>query len=242
MIIANWKMNGSKESIEAWLNYVSKNIVINKQKYCIFCPPTCYLDFTGSLIKQRFKGIKLGSQQIDSELSAPLTGGTHSRMLVDIGCEFVIIGHSEQRIHLNESNKIFADKLQVAIGSGLRPIFCIGESLDQKKTNLTQSILLEQLSDIPRNALDKCIIAYEPVWAIGTGENAEISYIEEIHSFIKQELNKNMLTTNNISVVYGGSVNLANYKDIYSSDKVDGLLIGGASLDSRVFAQIYNTG
>ncbi len=240
MIIANWKMNGSKESIEAWLNYVSKNLVINKQKYCIFCPPTCYLDFTGSLLKSSCRDVKLGSQELDSELSAPLTGGTNSKMLMDFGCEFVIIGHSEQRIHSNESNQIFSDKLKAAIESNLRPIFCIGESLEHKSTNLTKKILLEQLSALSRDTIEKCIIAYEPVWAIGTGENAEISYIEEIHLFIKEELIKIMRSKSNVLVVYGGSVNLENYKEIYSSDLVDGLLIGGASLDSNTFTTIYN--
>ena len=240
MIIANWKMNGSKESIEAWLNYVSKNIVINKQKYCIFCPPTCYLDFTGSLMKSNCRDVKLGSQQLDSELSAPLTGGTNSKMLIDFGCEFVIIGHSEQRIRSNENNQIFSDKLEAAIESNLRPIFCIGESLEHKSNNLTKKILLEQLSALSSNTIEKCIIAYEPVWAIGTGETAEIPYIEEIHSFIKEELIKNTQSRKSISVVYGGSVDLSNYKEIYSSNQVDGLLIGGSSLNSNIFTEIYN--
>ena len=240
MIIANWKMNGSKKLIEAWIDSVSQNIEINQKKDCIFCPPNCYLDFTESVLKRRCKDIKLGSQQLDSELTAPLTGGTHAEMLVDLGCEFVIIGHSEQRIYLNESNQILSDKLKIAIDRNLRPIFCIGESLKQKKANQTKSILLEQLDILPSNILDRCIIAYEPIWAIGTGENANISHIEEIHSFIKEELNKKKHSTNYISVLYGGSVNLDNYKEIYSSDKVDGLLIGGASLDSNIFTKIYN--
>ena len=132
MIIANWKMNGSKEHIEAWIDSVSRRIEINPKKDCIFCPPACYLDFAGSLIKQRCEDVKLGSQELNSELLAPLTGGINSKMLVDIGCEFVIIGHSEQRIHLKESNKIFSDKLKAAIDSNIRPIFCVGESLKQK--------------------------------------------------------------------------------------------------------------
>ena len=240
MIIANWKMNGSKELIKEWLDFVSQNVEIIQEKDFIFCPPTCYLDFTGSLIKQKCRDIKLGSQQLDSELSTPLTGGTHCEMLVDIGCEFAIIGHSEQRIYLNESNQNISDKLKVAVDRNLRPIFCIGESLQQKKSKQTENTLLEQLDAIPGSIVDQCIIAYEPVWAIGTGENAEIHYIEEIHSFIKENLKNKTESSNYVSVVYGGSVNLDNYKEIYSSDKVDGLLIGGASLDSNTFTKIYN--
>ena len=240
MIIANWKMNGSKELIKQWMDFVSQNIEFNQEKECILCPPTCYLDFTGTLIKQSYNNVKLGSQHCDSVLSAPLTGGTNSQMLEDVGCEFVIIGHSEQRIHLKESNKILSDKLKSSIDMNLKPIFCVGESLHQKEANKTHDILLHQLEALPSNLLHECIIAYEPVWAIGTGKNAEISYIEEIHSFIKEELKNKSNSTNYISVVYGGSVNLVNCKEIYSSDKVDGLLIGGASLDSDTFTKIYN--
>ncbi len=240
MIIANWKMNGSKELIEAWIDSVSKKININQKKDCVFCPPTCYLDYSGTLIKQRGKDIKLGSQQLNSDSSSPLTGGTNSQMLVDIGCEFVIIGHSEQRLYLKETNQILSDKLKTAMNCNLKPILCVGESLKQKNTNKTKTILLEQLDALPGDIVDKCVIAYEPVWAIGTGENAEISYIEDIHSFIKEELKDRKNSNNYISVVYGGSVNLDNYKEIYSSNQVDGLLIGGASLDSNVFTNIYN--
>ena len=240
MIIANWKMNGSKELIKNWIDVVSRDIEINQTKECIFCPPTCYLDFTGTLVRNTSKGIKLGSQQFDSELLAPLTGGINSQMLVDIGCEFVIIGHSEQRIHVDESNQILSNKLKTAIEMNIKPIFCIGESLHQKKANQTKDILIDQLDAFTSSFVDKCIVAYEPVWAIGTGENAKISYIEEIHSFIKEELRNKTNSTNDISVVYGGSVNLDNYKEIYSSNMVDGLLIGGASLDSDTFTKIYN--
>ena len=122
----------------------------------------------------------------------------------------------------------------------LKPIFCIGESLQQKKANQTKDILIEQMDALSSNLVNECIIAYEPVWAIGTGENAEISYIEEIHTFIKEELQNKTNSAIYISVLYGGSVNLDNCKEIYSSDKVDGLLIGGASLDSNIFTKIYN--
>ena len=240
MIIANWKMNGSKQLIKEWMDFVSHNIEFNQAKEFVLCPPTCYLDYTGVLIKQSYNNVKLGSQHCDSALSAPLTGGINSQMLEDAGCEFVIIGHSEQRIHLKESNQILSDKLKSSVDMNLKPIFCVGESSQQKESNQTNNILIQQLNALPSNLLSECIIAYEPVWAIGTGENAEISYIEEIHSFIKEELKNKSNSANYISVVYGGSVNLGNCKEIYSSDKVDGLLIGGASLDSNTFTNIYN--
>lgn len=240
MIIANWKMNGSKDLIQTWINFVSQNIEIKKGKDFIFCPPTCYIDFTKNLIKKSNKNIKIGSQELDSGLSAPLTGGINSEMLVDIGCSFVIIGHSEQRMHLKESNEILSDKLVRSIGNNLKPILCIGETLNQKNSNQTKEILLEQLDIIQNDHIDECIIAYEPIWAIGTGESAEISYIEEVHSFIKEELKNKTNSSNKISVVYGGSVNLDNYKETYNSSQVDGLLIGGSSIDHSTFTKIYN--
>ena len=240
MIISNWKMNGSKKLIDEWIDFVSQNLEIDEKKECIFCPPISYLDQAKSLLQRRCVDIKLGSQQIDSNLHNPLTGGINSEMLIDLGCEFVIIGHSEQRMRLKESNLILSDKLQSSLEMDIKPIFCIGESLEQKNKKITKEVLSSQLNAIPDNLVHECVIAYEPVWAIGTGENATKTYIEDIHSFIREELGNRLNSINNISVVYGGSVNLENYNEIYSSPQVDGLLIGGASLDAETFTKIYN--
>ena len=240
MIVANWKNKGSKELINSWVDYVSQEIDILEGKNCVFCPPTCYLDYSKDYIKQTNKDIKIGSQELGSELTSPLTGGISSKMLSDVGCEFVIIGHSEQRLHLNESNEILSDKLLKAIERDIIPIFCIGETKSQKDTDLTMEVLSKQLDVIQTDISNKCIIAYEPVWAIGTGDYAEISLIEEMHAYIKEYVMNKTKSSNQISVVYGGSVNLDNYKEIYSSAQVDGLLIGGASLDANTFTEIYN--
>jgi len=240
MIVANWKNTGSKELIRAWVDSVSQDIDIVKGKDCVFCPPTCYLDYSKDYIKQRNKDIKIGSQELDSELTSPLTGAISSQMLADLGCEFVIIGHSEQRIHLNESNEILSDKFLKAIERDIIPIFCIGETKSQKDADLTKEVLSKQLDAIQTDLVSKCIIAYEPVWAIGTGDHAEISLIEKMHTYIKEYVINKTKSSSQISVVYGGSVNLDNYKEIYSSTEVDGLLIGGASLDACTFSEIYN--
>ena len=240
MIVANWKNKGSKELINSWVDYVSQEIDIVEGKSCVFCPPACYLDYSKDYIKQTNKDIKIGSQELGSELTSPLTGGISSKMLSDVGCEFVIIGHSEQRLHLNESNEILSDKLLKAIERDIIPIFCIGETKSQKDTDLTMEVLSNQLDVIQTDISNKCIIAYEPVWAIGTGDYAEISLIEKMHAYIKEYVMNKTKSSNQISVVYGGSVNLDNYKEIYSSAQVDGLLIGGASLDANTFTEIYN--
>ena len=156
--------------------------------------------------------IRIGSQELDSELTSPLTGAISSQMLADLGCEFVIIGHSEQRLHLNESNEILSNKLLKAVERDIIPIFCIGETKVKKESDLTKKVLSKQLDAIHTDLTSKCIIAYEPVWAIGTGDYAEISLIEKIHVHIKEYIMNKTKSSNQISVVYGGSVNLENYK------------------------------
>ena len=132
MIVANWKNQGSKKLIKAWLDFISQDINIVIGKNCVFCPPTCYLEYSINYIKKTNKDIKIGSQELDSELISPLTGAINSKMLADLGCEFVIIGHSEQRLHHNESNEMLSNKLLKSIEENIVTIFCIGETKSQK--------------------------------------------------------------------------------------------------------------
>ena len=239
MIVSNWKMNGTKSDIEHWVNEVSNKIDYKSHIKCIICPPSCYLDSTRQIISKIDSPIKLGSQEIDSTNSGALTGGINSQMLKDFSTEYVLIGHSEQREHLNEDNITLRFKLDSAIQNGISAIFCIGEPAEMKLAGNTENFLLEQLDLLTPDDLDFITIAYEPIWAIGTGLNADKKYIESIHQFIKIYLNK-LNKEKNISVVYGGSVKLENCEDILSSNNVDGLLIGGASLDPDTFSKIYN--
>jgi triosephosphate isomerase len=239
MIVSNWKMNGTKSDIEHWVNKVSNKIDYKSHIKCIICPPSCYLDSTRQVISKIDSPIKLGSQEIDSTNSGALTGGINSQMLNDFSTEFVLIGHSEQRDHLNEDNITLRSKLDTAIQSGISVIFCIGEPAEVKLSGNTENFLSEQLDVLTSDDLDFITIAYEPIWAIGTGLNADNKYIQSIHLFIKDFLNK-LNKEKNISVVYGGSVKLDNCEDILSCNNVDGLLIGGASLDPDTFSKIYN--
>jgi len=240
MIIANWKMNGSRELINSWLTNFSSNVEIQQNKLCIFMPPSCYLESTRNKILEERIDIKLGSQSLTAESSNPITGGISSDMLLDFGCQYVLIGHSEERDYLKETKNSLISKMDSAVDKKLKPIFCVGESLDEKNNGKTKAVLSKQLEVIKKDALDDVIIAYEPIWAIGTGENAETSYINEIHQFIKKELKTKLHSPQEIQIVYGGSVNIENYKEISSSEYVDGLLIGGSSLDYKVFSTIYN--
>ena len=240
MIVSNWKMNGSQSSIEQWINEVSSSINEKENVPCIFCPPACYLNYSREVINRISCKIRLGSQIVNYSDGNALTGGISAEMLTDHDVEYVLIGHSEQREHTKESNSSLRAKLDCAHGAKISPIFCIGEPEEAKNNNQTEGFLKCQLEILSKEDLDNLIIAYEPIWAIGTGLNAEKCYIEEVHEFIKDHCKSLLDSTKNISVLYGGSVNLDNSEEILSSEYVDGLLIGGASLDSETFSKIYN--
>ena len=239
MIVSNWKMNGTKADIELWIKEVSNKIKHKTKVNCVICPPSCYLDSTRNFITKINSPVQLGSQEIDSTHQGALTGGINGQMLNDFSTEFVLIGHSEQRYYLNEDSFSLRAKLDSAINYGISVIFCIGEPSEVYSNGDTKNFLTNQLDILNPEDLANITIAYEPIWAIGTGLSAKTSYIEDIHGFIKNHLKK-ILNNKKVSVVYGGSVKLDNAEEILSSASVDGLLIGGASLDSETFSKIYN--
>lgn len=212
LIIANWKCNPAtlKEAQELF-NGIKKDI---ENKNVVICPPTIFLS---SLICE---GIKFGAQNCFSENKGAYTGEISPQMIKSIGCEYVIIGHSERRTIFNESNVDVSNKVIKVQQSGLIPIVCVGESKDQN----TFEIIEEQIKDIDKDV----ILAYEPLWAIGTGENASIEKVKEVRDFLKER-----------KVLYGGSVNSQNTKDYL--EITDGLLIGGASLNNEEFLKIIKT-
>tara|TARA_X000001036_G_scaffold373994_1_gene362157 strand:+ start:234 stop:962 length:729 start_codon:yes stop_codon:yes gene_type:complete len=240
MIVANWKMNGSKEEVDSWLRFVSSNISPNKDNICIFCPPSCYLDYSSSLIKEISSPVQLGSQNLNFSGNSALTGGISSQMLKDLSTGHVLIGHSEQRQYSNEDNDSLKSKITDVLTKDISPIFCIGEPQEIKAENRTKDYLCRQLEILESFDSNLITIAYEPIWAIGSGENADNSYIEEAHSHIKEFCCQELNFKEKVSVVYGGSVKLENCEEILSSSEVDGLLIGGASLDPDTFSKIYN--
>ena len=250
MIIANWKMNGTRQSVASWIEAVSSNINIKNINPCIFCPPSCYLEYARTLIDENDYQVEIGSQIVNHSLEEQsLTGGISTTMLKDLRVEYVLVGHSEQRNFLKESNNVITKKIEKALDDELSVIYCIGEDIDTKNKNETYQFLSQQLDVLGQlqstyeDKLRFITIAYEPIWAIGSGLNAEKGYIEEIHEFIKQYINGHLGWSQlNIypAVLYGGSVNLDNCEEIISSNDVDGLLIGGASLNSETFSKIYN--
>ena len=250
MIIANWKMNGTRQSVATWIQAVSNNINIKDVNPCIFCPPTCYLEYARRLVDENDYHIEIGSQIVNHSFEdESLTGGISTTMLKDLSVEYVLVGHFEQRNFLKESNNVITKKIEKALEDELSVIYCIGEDIDTKNKNETYSFLSEQLDVFCQlqitheDKLRSITVAYEPIWAIGSGLNAEKDYIEETHGFIKKYINDH-LEWDKLdiypAVLYGGSVNLNNCEEIISSTNVDGLLIGGASLNSETFSKIYN--
>ena len=252
MIIANWKMNGTRRSVATWIEAVSNNVNIKNINPCIFCPPTCYLEYARRLIHENGSSIEIGSQIVNHSFEdESLTGGISSRMLKDLGIKYVLVGHSEQRNFLKESKNVITKKIEEALDDELSVIYCIGEDIDTKNKNETHLFLSEQLDVLGQlqssheGKLRSITVAYEPIWAIGSGLNAEKDYIEETHQFIKKYINDELGWSHldiYPAVLYGGSVNLDNCEEIISSNDVDGLLIGGASLNPETFYKIYNLG
>jgi triosephosphate isomerase len=234
IIAANWKMNGSINFINNFLDDLTfENI--NDQSICIIiCPP-----FTHSyLIANKLKNCYLGGQNCSLFLEGAYTGDVSASMLYDVGCQFCIVGHSERRTIFNETNNEVSIKATNSLNNNIHPIICVGETFQQKKDNRTKEVLSKQIIESINGDSnnDNTIIAYEPIWAIGSGLTPSLDEIEDIHNFIKNEIQG----YENYKILYGGSVKSANSKEILNLNSVDGLLIGGASLNVGEFKKILS--
>ena len=237
MFIANWKMNGSQSMLLDWLKGVNKTLDKSLQKNCLLCPPVCFLSEASNLISKYNLNISLGAQNIDPNCFSSLTGGIDGAMLESFVSEFVIIGHSESREIFKENDSLVLEKLKSASENGMKVIFCIGESLKDKQENQTEKVLKQQLQIIKKVDLNEFMIAYEPIWAIGSGETANLDYIDKVHRGIIDEVSSYQ-KEGFMGVSYGGSVDSTSSKDILSIKGVKGLLIGGASLQYQEFCNI----
>lgn len=227
IIIANWKMNFLLQGAIIFC----KNILLKKKLFkntLIICPPTSLIYALSEVLKKK---INLGAQDCHYENFGPYTGDISPPMLKNIGCKYVIIGHSERRIGHYEDNALIKKKIDSLLKNNLIPILCIGESLKDKKQNRTYNHLLKQLREsLPKkNVGKKIIIAYEPIWSIGSGTTPKINEISKTHSYIKSKITKIHKSYSNTKIVYGGSVNDKNSNIFLKNDNVDGLLVGGAS-------------
>ena len=239
MIIANWKCNGSKSMISEWVSDFSVNYIETNGPFIGIAPPSIYIENVLANIPTKLIGVNIGSQDIDTS-SGARTGAVSSEMILDYGCKFSIIGHSERRQFYNESNNDIRQKI-LNIANKTLTILCVGETEEENKNDLTKDVLKKQLEVIEEIDFDdSLVIAYEPVWAIGTGNTPTPDNINEIHKFIKDVVQSTTRNSEIPLVLYGGSVNEDNAENFFKEEFVDGALIGGASLDGRQFANIIN--
>lgn len=240
--IANFKMNGSVKSVSQWIKKIGE-LPEAKQKQCIFCPPSCFLSLASGIIKESRLDINLGAQNFDEDNTQSFTGGISASMLLELGCDYVIIGHSERRIIAFEDDAILLKKLASAIQSNLKIIFCIGESKEDRLNLKTFDKLSSQLSILEKftDFQASFLLAYEPIWAIGSGHAASAQEITEVHSFLKKSLIEIFGPSSSIPTLYGGSVLTDNITSLVGLNEIQGLLIGGASLNPEDFYKIVTT-
>ena len=238
-IIANWKMNGSEKSISL-VKSIQKHLLKKKKSFpiIVICPPFTSLS---RLIKQSKNSIKFGAQDVHYSDSGAFTGSISAPMLKELGVKYVIIGHSERRQYQKESILELSKKINSSLSKNLKVIFCIGEKLEEIKNR--SAVLKKQLTSLPSKFLSKnIIIAYEPVWAIGTGKTPTVNEINNIHISIRKMLHRKVgKEALSISILYGGSVNSNNSQEILNLSDVDGALVGGASLKSKEFCKIIDS-
>ena len=238
-ISANWKMNGSKEFTRTF--FAAMNEDTDEEVKIIICPADCYLNEVDTMAPNN---VIRGAQNISFNSDGAYTGEVSSSMLKDLNVEYVIIGHSERREYHAETNEIIRKKFNSAVSNNLKPILCVGESLDQRQKEETFNHLESQIvSVINKEVLSNhpFIIAYEPIWAIGTGETATPEIANEVHIFIQETLDKiDSIQSKKIAIIYGGSVNSNNAYDLFKMSHINGALIGGSSLDANELNKIYN--
>ncbi len=240
--VANWKMNFNSSDTKSFLeNWVKKDLK-NEEVKTIICPSFTELNTTAGLLHN--SDSELGAQNVYYESNGAYTGEISCRMLKDLGCNWVIIGHSERRAIFGETDEMVCHKLNKLTSENMYPIVCIGETKDERENGKTEEVLSRQLLVAFENQkgknIEHTVIAYEPVWAIGTGITATIDMISEAHQCIRNIFNTNGFNGNEISILYGGSVTNENAAELSNITDVDGFLVGGASLDVEKFYAIYN--
>ncbi len=241
LVAANWKMNGNRETVGKLVQGL--NAFMRTPRCDVVLAPG-YLHMGQVFQELDLMNVAIAGQNCSQYLEGPFTGEVSAKMLADFGCEWVILGHSERRQNYGETDKVIASKIKMACSEGLGVIFCVGETVSQRDSGDAQSIVLNQLL----NALDgsinndsKIIIAYEPVWAIGTGLTASPDEAQIMHSFIRKNLERvEAINGKNTLILYGGSVNSSNASELFNQSDIDGALVGGASLNAEEFCRIVN--
>lgn len=239
LLVGNWKMNGALVPNDALLSALADALSVKPMTEVVVCPPFTYLTQAYTWLKQ--SDVAVGAQDVSQYPDGPYTGSVSAAMLVDIGCKYVIIGHSERRQLLGETNSIVLEKTIAALNAGLNPIICVGETKEQRDAGETMKVIAEQIASLlvfeSDELLKRVAIAYEPIWAIGTGLIPSLDEIESVHKMIRESFFARSPEMQ-IRILYGGSVNEKNADLLFSSDEIDGALVGGASLSADKFISI----
>ena len=241
LVAGNWKMNGSLASVQELLQGIKDGVGQVNNAKVVVCPPSVFLPETQAQLAGTVVG--WGGQDVSTQESGAYTGETAASMLTDFGCEYVIIGHSERRTYHGETDQTVAEKFSAARKAGLIPLFCIGETLQEREQGITEDVVARQIDAV----IDHCgvdmlgegVIAYEPVWAIGTGKTATPEQAQEVHAFIRNRVaNSSAEVAETLQILYGGSMKPDNAAELMANPDIDGGLIGGASLKAADFLAI----
>ena len=241
-IAGNWKMNTLRSDGAALAAAVAKGVGTSSNVDVAVCPPSLYLDAVGKALAG--SAVALGAQNCHHEAKGAFTGEISPAMLLDLGCKWVILGHSERRALFHESSADVNRKVLAALSAGLSPIVCVGETLDERKANRTAAVVRQQiegsLANLSAEQITKLVVAYEPVWAIGTGVVATPQQAEEVHADLRRllETRYTQAVAASVRILYGGSVNADNAASLLGQANIDGALVGGASLKAEGFLTI----
>lgn len=241
LVIGNWKMNGSRLSIKTLIEEILKGLNGKEKTKIGVCPPFVYLSLVRSLLKNT--PIVWGAQNVSHKESGAFTGEVAVNMLADFGCKYVLVGHSERRHIYGETDGIVAEKFAQVQAARIIPVLCIGELLEERKSNQTEKVVKRQLDAVINlqgiESFKKAVIAYEPVWAIGTGKTATPDQAQDVHQFVRNYLaERNEQIAKNVQILYGGSVKGSNAAELFVMPDIDGGLIGGAALKADEFLAI----
>lgn len=242
IIAGNWKMNKTRPEAKALLDELKPLVADVKGVEIVACVP--FTNLETALAATEGTNIKIGAENCHFEKSGAFTGEISADMLAEMGVEYVVLGHSERRQYFNETDETVNKRTKAALAAGLKPIVCVGELLWERECNITEEVIARQIKldffAVSKEDVKKCVIAYEPVWAIGTGKTATADQAEEVCAFIRAQLAKlyDTDTAESITIQYGGSMNAKNAEELVSKENVDGGLIGGASLKAPDFTTI----
>ncbi|HEX6572463.1 MAG TPA: triose-phosphate isomerase [Steroidobacteraceae bacterium] len=241
LVAGNWKMHGSRAENANLVAALLDLLPAGKHAEILVCPPFPYLLEMGRQLKD--SGVQLGAQSVCAEAQGAFTGEVSAAMLKDVGCRYVLVGHSERRQLYGESDALVARKFVAAQSQSLVPVLCVGETLDEREGNQTLQVVSRQLEAVLSvsgvRSLAKAVIAYEPVWAIGTGRTASGEQAQEVHAMIRARVAALDATIGgSVRILYGGSVKASNAQELFAMPDIDGGLVGGASLKADEFARI----